>query len=343
MSACSKGGGYNLKNLSNDFYSVAAEEDDDIIVKDDNKIKFDYSKYVYNQETYVVNAITTYDVYKNLNNYNTLYENIMSFAFNFVELCSNNEVEIEKEIKNSLENKLTELKSAIKDVAICTDLFAGILKTTSDEVKATDSTCLHRFETLLTSYEKLFEKATYFNAELSNVYFNHLLTNSNPNVSDVTAAAFDVSVVVNNLNARKHWQISNLSTAFAEMYINGSNIAHEIIEGGSINLNPTGFEYSTLVSSISVLIDEAEAIQVAGGENKLAFYQASKKAYSAQEMINNDNAKYISACKNVKYAIVEAEDTTSVELLSVEIIDAYSDLLLAYNNVLIEMLNLIEV
>jgi len=189
----------------------------------------------------------------------------------------------------------------------------------------------------------LFAKATNFNNALQNIYFNHLVTNSNPNIAEMDAATFDVNVVINKLNARKCWQISNLSSVYAEMCVIGSNISEAIIAGGSINLSPTEFEYSTLVGAINVLVNEAEAIQVAGSEaNKLTFYQLSKQAYNAQTMLNNDNSKFLTACNLVDYAS-DKEGLSASEIMSKQIIEDYCVVLKEYNQVLKNMLDLIEV
>ena len=69
ISACGKGGGYNLKNLSEDFYAIAKDENDNI-VKNDNKVVFNYSHHIKNEEAYVNDAINTVETYINLKKYN---------------------------------------------------------------------------------------------------------------------------------------------------------------------------------------------------------------------------------------------------------------------------------
>ena len=191
------------------------------------------------------------------------------------------------------------------------------------------------------SYENLFEKASLFNFELSNIYFNYLITNSNPNINEINAANFDVNIVVSKLNARKSWQISNLSSAFAEMFICGSSVAKEIVEGNEFNLNPEEFSYTDMITAIDRDINEGAAIQVAQN-NQLAFYQSSQKAYAAQTVLNNDSLKYINACKSVKYAktITDEHEQNNINC---KIIKNYSDVLVQYNAVLVEMLDIIEV
>ena len=341
ISACSKGGGYNLKNLSEDFYSIASEENDNI-VKNGNDIVFYYSNHVQDGKTFVTNAINSVAMYQNLKNYNLIYENILKFTFEYIDVCSNNEVEIDKDVKNSLEEKMKNLHASIKDVDVCTDFFAGILKTTEESKRGTDPDCLLRFENLLLSYENLFESATSFNIELSNIYYNHILTNSNPNVEEIEPANFDSSIVINKLDARICWQISNLSSVFAEQYIIDSTAASDIKNGSNLNLNPTGFEYFNLVESINVEINEDTAVQNVNSSNKLAFYGLCTQAYKAQSLIDINKSNFLYACNTIKYAQL-ASDLTAKEEMCINIINDYGSILKEYNNLLIEMLNKLEV
>jgi len=347
VSACSKGGGYNLKNLSKDFYSVTESKQDDAIVKSGNKIIFHYSNYVYNGQTYLTDAVNTYEVYGNLKKYNNVYENILNFTFKYVEVCSNNDVKIDKDVKNSLENRMHELHSAMNDVSLCTDLFAGILKTTDNDKKISDTTCLTRYKNLLVSYEKLFEKASMFNYELSNIYFDYLLTNSNPNINDVDAANFNADVVVYALDARTSWQISNVSSVFAEMFLIKSNMAQNIVNGTNLNLNPIEFKYSDLIQNINLNVNEEKSLEFLnkdGNESyKLQCYQVAKQLYNAQTIIYNDSDKYVTACVDVDYCNFKESEATNKELVSVEIIKDYSILLTQYNEVLKTMLDILEV
>lgn len=341
ISACSKGGGYNLKNLSKDFYSVA-EDDKDNIVKNGNKLTFYYSNYTQNNETYVADLVNdSSSVYSNIKNYNLVYENILNFTFEYVDVCSNNEIEIDKEVKNSLEEKMNNLHLAIKNVDVNVDLLAGSLKTTPKNERKTNVICLSKFKDLLISYEDLFGKATEFNAELANIYYNYIVTNSNPNVEEINPASFDSSDVINKLDSRISLQISNLSSAFAEKYIIDSNVAEQVVAGTNLNLNPTNFEYLTMVGSINVNIAEDVAIQIANGEAKLAFYQTAKKAYVAQEWLAENNSKFIYSCVNADYAKINLNNCSANEEVCVNIINDYTTALFAYNNILIEMLDII--
>lgn len=329
FSACSKGGGYNLSNLKEDFYSIASDKDDDSIVKIGNSIKFQYS-------SELNNAIESNGAYANLKEYNNIYENIMCFSFNYVEVCSNNEIKIDKDVKNSLEDKLNELHSSIKSVEVYTDSLETLLATEN----ASTENCLNRYKTVLVSYEDLFEKASIFNAELNNIYFNYLISNSNPDITEVNAAVFDVSVIVSKLNARKCWQISNVASAYAEMFICGSEVANNIIKGVNLNLNPTEFKYKDMVTAINKSVNEAKAIEYAEG-NKLEFYQAAQKAYVAQTILNNDNSKYVNACNKIDYAKAKL-DIDNQNNIDLKIIKDYSVVLVQYNAVMVEMLEIIE-
>ena len=104
ISACGKGDGYNLANLSTDFYSIAATENDNI-VKRNNKIVFNYSHHVYNSKAFVTEAINSIPVYQNLVKYNNLFENQMSFSYEYIDECSN-DIEIDESLANNLENSL---------------------------------------------------------------------------------------------------------------------------------------------------------------------------------------------------------------------------------------------
>ena len=161
FAACGKNGGYNLSKLSNDYYSIA-ESDGDNIIKQNNSILFDYSKHEQDGEKFLTKIINTVKPYSSINDYNKIYYNLMEFSNAYINACSNNNVGVEKDVKNSLKSKLDGLNSALKDVNIGIDLLANILEITPQDEVSTNISCLQRLEFVISSYESLFKNAIDF-------------------------------------------------------------------------------------------------------------------------------------------------------------------------------------
>lgn len=323
---------YNLDNLSNDFNAIQTENAN-IQVKN-GKFVFDYSMHP-NLES----VIDAHYPYSEIEYYNFVYENLMAFSFEYIDECSNNNITKDKNLKNALKSDLDNLKKSISDVNSSVNVLAEIVNVSyNDDIFTT--ACMSGLENLFISYEDLYKSASDFHNTLSNLYFNNAIRNANPNIVEIAIGDFDAAVVTNNLDARLKWQISNLSVCFVEMYIDGGNIAKNIIEEDGY-FDADTFNYAENVTKISKVFNSQVAAEKANNAiNKNKYYALAIQAYNIQSAINNDTAKFVHACNDVRYAGLNLGEANSNEKMCAGIIDSRNELLSNYNTVLIEMLKI---
>ena len=151
-----------------------------------------------------------------------------------------------------------------------------------------------------------------------------------------------LSLVVSKFESRIKYQLSNLSQNFVKMYISG-DFAQKIVNSETtFNLNE--HQYAT---NVEALDKELESVQVATEkanhtDNKLKFYNLAIQAQNIQETLNNDRDKFVEACNFVDYKQVKNDDSaTAHEKMCVSIIESNYALVLAYNNVLTQMLDIV--
>lgn len=333
FAAC-KDNDYNISNLSKDFYAITENKEDNID-KSSNKIVFNLTNYKH-ENVDVIQYAMTKPVYASLNGYNTVFNNVMAFAFEYNDECSLTTAEIDKETRNLLKQQLDSLSKSIKDVNLCLDLFANGLLSNFNTI--TNEVCLNRYKNLIDTYRIMLNKAVVFSNTLENIFFNYVLADSNPNISTLTVD-FDKNIIVNKLDSRIKYQISNLSKVYIETYVNNDNLNHNIIDGSaSFNLNAN--EYLTKVNSINVDINEQDAvIAVSKSENKTDFYNQAVRAYNMQAILSNENYKFIKAFEDIDYLTAKSNaEATESQKRCVEIIENQVELVNNYNSVLQELI-----
>lgn len=322
FSACGKSG-YNLNNLTKDFNKI---NDFQNIVVVDNEVRFDYSKH-----NNLSSILSSTSPYTQLVNYNEVFYNIMEFSSNYIDECSNNYVTKNAEIRNKVEETLNNFKYSLQLVDKNVSLFAEIINISQNDI--TDDACLLRFEHLLKSYSELYVSAIDFTGALTDLYFSHVLNNSNPDVYSMDSANFDEGVVLSKIKSRISYQKYNLSYVFVETYVN-SELA-ENVANKTTTFNLSNDNYKTNINALNKAITSMEtAISKANVES---FYTLSVTAQNQQEALNNDKSKFRTACKNVDYIAKVAEGGD----LNTTIIDGYFALVKDYNNTLSQMLTII--
>lgn len=339
--ACGKDKGYNLNNLQKDYTSIA-EENNNIVCSEDGKLSVDYSKH-----PNLTTVIDSTSPYSTLKDYNYVFENLMAFVNGYIDECSNNQATKNVEIKNQVKQDLDVFKKSIGDTNECINIFAEIMVVANEEdLKA--QACLLRFENLLVSYEKMFNSAITFSNSLTDLYYNNILKEGNPNVYELGFDNFNAGVVVNQLESRLLYQQSNLSQNFVEMYLN-ETLANEIAnETASFDLNHDN--YQSNIEALKLELDFATegaigtAVDIANNDkNKENVFNLAVKLFNIQATLNNEQYKFVRACKDIDYSIVKnSEDATSYQLLCVDIIDANYDLISEYNQVLSEIVAIIN-
>ena len=340
LTACKKDNNYSISNLDEDFYSVA-ENNPGNIVKVDNMIKFDFSKYNDNGKAFLNDIITTAAPYNELLAYNTLFENIISFPCEYVEICSKTEVNLSADVRNNIKSELDAFHKSVRDVGVCIDSLAEGLKISQDNLL--NKICLERYKNLLLAYEKLYQTSSQFSNSVSTLYYKSVLVNSNPNVSEISLSDFDAGIVLNKLRGRLLYQKSNITQVYVEKYICGGDFAEEI-SMSQTTLDLT--DYNKQINDITLIgtITEQQMAERANHENNKAdFYDLAINAYSLQEILSNDASKFGYATKGIEYVAVkkDIDKATSNDIICKEIIDGYDFILNEYNNVLAEIIRIV--
>jgi len=329
--ACGKDKGYNLNNLNADFKNVV-EENDNLKING-KQVVFDYSSH-----DVLNNAVASTYPYTELTKYNTVFYNLMYFTYEYIDVCSNNDALDNKDVKNQVESKLIDLKKSISDVDDSVNMLAEILNTNSTNVL--QDVCLTRYENLLETYDSMFESASNFNYVLSDLYFNKILRDGNPDIASVSLDDFDANIVINRLDARIKFQIANISQSYFEINIDGGKLAESIANRHSyLDLSA----YENEISLINKIFEEEVAAEKANhSKNKEKFYNLAVQAQNIQSVLNNDLNKFITACNDIHFLnVTESLVASAHEKMCVEIIKSNKELIAEYNDVLAQMINII--
>ncbi len=335
FSACGNDDAYNLDALNNDFNAIVDQNNN--IKNENGKFVFDYSGH-----KNLATIILTIEPYCELEKYNQVFYNLMGFAYDYVPVCSNNALTDNVNIKNKVKEDLEDLKKAIGDVNKSLNMFAeGVIIASGDDV--TSDACRSTYEALLTNYSAMFERAIKFNTTLSNLYFNNVLKDGNPNVYAETINSFDSNMIVNKLKARIKYQISCLTHSFVEMYVDG-DLAHKVAFE-NIDFDMGARNYSENVSKLISKQDFSEqvAAEIANhSDNKERFYNLAIQAQNFQTTIQNDMGKFITASLNIHYSGMNFETASVYEKFCADIIESNYDLICGYNEVLYQILQIIN-
>lgn len=356
MFAGCKDKGYKLTNLENDYNNISQNCENVNI--DENKIVFNYDNFTIGSTKYLSETINSVAPYTNLNKYNVLLDNLMGFVYEYIDVCSNENIDASEDVRNTLKVQLDELAEAIYEVDVYINQWAEVIEFNyNDDV--TNSQCLSRFKTLLIGYNGLFQKAINFSNSLASLYYNNALNDANPRIDNVALSDFNSSVVISKLQGRVKYEISNLSQLFVEIYVDGNDLPNKlttpiIINEGEDNeyivfnmfsLNQTGFDYLTKVNNLNKVFDASfnaeTAVEIANGESKKEeFYNLSVKAYNLQNILDNDNDIFVTACAKIQYSKVDLSEVE--QKLYKDIVDNYKFAVEEYYQVLNSMLNIIN-
>ena len=358
FSGC-KDDSYKLSNLESDYQHIAENCENVYMV--DNKIVFDYDNFTIGETKYLTECIDEVAPYTSIQNYNIIFNNLMGFVYEYIDVCSSDNIEVDEATRDKIKFQLDEFSQAVYDVDVYIGQWAKIIEFNYDIENKDDiinSQCLSRFKTLLIGYNNLFQKSISLGNCLSSLYYNNALNDANPRIDNVELENFDSSVIISKLQGRVKYEISNLSQLFVEIYIDGNDLPtyltnpiivnegkdDETITFNSFSLNQTDFEYLNMVDDINRAFgddfDAETAVEVANAEgNKQSFYNLSVKAYNLQNVLENDNSLFVRACKNVQYSNINYSEVN--EKQNKEIIDNYKFIVEEYHDVLSEMLDIV--
>lgn len=329
FSACGKSDGYNLNKLQKQYWEIATANNN--VVKEDDKLKIDYPNH-----SQIISTISTN--YPSLEKYNTVFENLTEFMSSYVDECSNNRVTNNVKLKNQIKKDLNLFSIAVRDVNEAFDMFAEFIYTNKSTPRAEE--CVERYENLIFLYERAYQTASNLSNDLSNLYYNFVLKDGNPDIYKRGSSDFE-SLVVTKFESRLKYQISNLTQCFVEMYI-GGDFAHKVANNEK-TFNLSENSYSASVTALRDNITSVEGAIEKAETNKAEFYELSVQAQNFQTALNNNQSKFVKAYNDVEYVLVQPKgNKTAYEELCVSIVEENYNLVMGYNSVLADMLDIIS-
>ena len=347
FSACAKDESYKLSNMQKDLLAIA--DDYKCVVAVDNKLKFDYSEFKVGERQVLANNINNLEPYTNVKLYNQVFDNLMAFTYEYAGICSNDSFKIDAKVRNDIKTKIDDLSASFEVIDINVRSLADIIIT---EDNSTNDIYISRLNNVLKSYGGLFKAGTELTNVIADLYFNKILYNSNPDISDIALEEFNSTVVVGNLNARVKNAISLLTQNYVETYISNEALVNQLLtnnEGtyGKLNLEVGNYKhYVTKLTSVDLTVEEnvEKAIEAGNIEHKKqSFYEKAIEAYNEQEIVQNDRKAFLKACKDVDYLKVKSEEKSSAyEKICVQIIDDYAYITNQYCSSLGELLDIIN-
>lgn len=359
MFAGCKDKAYKLTNLKTDYNKITSKCENIKMV--DNKLVFKYDQFKVGSTPYLSEAIDGVEPYTNLKNYNILLDNLMGFVYEYIDVCSNKNIDASASDRNNLKADLDDFAESVYEMDVYINQWAEVVEfnyDAEDKSHIINSQCLSRFKTLLFGYNNLFQKSINLSNSLSDLYYNVALNDSNPRIDNLKLADFNSSVIISKLQGRVKYEISNLSQLLVEIYVDGNDLPNrlttpiiinegeddETIEFESFDLDQANFKYVTMINDLNRAFSEkyyAEiAVELANADaNKQSFYDLSIKAYNLQNILDNENGMFVDACNEIQYSNINNLEVE--QKYNKDIIDNYKFIVLEYYNVLNSMLNIV--
>ena len=172
MFAGCKDKGYQLVNLVSDYEKIGTKCEN--VVIDKNKLVFNYDNHKIGETKYLTKCVNEIAPYTEIKNYNILFDNLMGFVYENIEVCSNANIEASAEVRDNLKLQLDELATAVYEIDVHINHWAKIIEfnySATDNTEMTNVQCLSRFKNVLTAYNNLFQKAISFSNGLSDLYY----------------------------------------------------------------------------------------------------------------------------------------------------------------------------
>lgn len=344
FTACGDDEGYQLSELRSDFNSIVSKYEN-VNLTSDNKIEFDYSIYIYQNEQYFTDLVNSSLPYSHLNNfYNKLFDNSLQFIYNYIDRCSTNELNVEREKRNELNMYLQEFDNALNDVSLNVSLVAEILRFNING-DVFNSVCMNRLKNLFDSYDNLYFAVYRITDCLSDIYFNYALTDYNFDFSSITVDEFDANKVANILDSKIQYNIVSLTRDYTEQNVKGGEMSTKLTtnENGFQGVGFKFDEYQVKISQVDKTFSSTIADEINTSAYKQDFFEEAIKLYNLQTILNNNFEIYLQVCQEVVYSRVASDiNATDYESLCLEIIDNHSYIVDEYNAVLVDMLAIME-
>ncbi|MBQ8430703.1 MAG: hypothetical protein IJX26_02005 [Clostridia bacterium] len=275
------------------------------------KVGFNYS----NELNEKISNITAFSYTK------TLYEVALDDALGPMYLYSNSliEAKLSKKQVNSLYEKLDDLQNNIISTAE---------KLNTVENTQNNETALQNLMKFYSSFEDTITVASNLSGEISRIYFNKVLINSNPNYSTKTNQNIDLESVAISTKNRLIYYKSIYVDVYFKTKIVGHNIPLYIINGNSI---PTyePYEYFKNTTYSTIFSESAESYR-----NEL--YNLAISLFEIQLYFDSEYQKYQTAINKINYHLIDQDNP--LEIGYKNIVDKFS----SSNGILYASFNIIK-
>lgn len=346
FTACKENSAYNLNKLVNDYLAIG-ENLEYINVSKNTSNVFDLS-FDYSESVSLSNAVEEESsMYYNLNNF---YVNILDYTIDFtneyIAICANNDKVNNDELKNSIKTNVDKLSSALMTL----DSSLGDLISYTNyygEGQNSDinnsSECLNRLYKVFDCFDSVYKYAAKLSADLTNVYYNYILNDSNPDFTNLDINTFDATEAVSALKNRIAYLSSSLARNFVEKNVILADSSWAFRNGEAEELLSSFNEFKTNIVSINRDISSFVGDTINNdAEKKSEFLKLSQQMYGIQSALDNDSTLYNSAYESINYVISNALVSISAyEAECVQIINNHTAILNSYSEVVNNMIDLI--
>ena len=323
FSACGKDKAYNLANLEKDFVDIVNKYEY-VDLDTQNNLVFNYDKFVFNSNHYFTEANKTAP-YNNLTEvYNPMVKNSMAFISTHIGVCKNAK-NINGDLRNQIKSELDEFDNALSKTNSYIINVADILRLRFNQDITTEP-CLIRLGNLFATYDELYESIFNLSRSMSDLYFNHMIENSNPNYSLKPIGNFDCGDVLKTLKSRINNQIVNLTEVYVEQNVKGSELYKTLTASNEGEFNKPGTALNIYMENVDLLdtnfsSDLGETLNF-DAEIKQSFYEASISLYNTQASLDNIYNSYRTACNDIVYFQIKDNPNASThEKMCKKIID----------------------
>jgi len=246
-----------------------------------NKVGFSYSdelQQLISNNSSVYNPLDSY--------YNTMLDDSLAPLYLYSQSVCANPKKISSQETTFLFKKLDQLKLAYIETA---NRLGDVEKTLNNT-----STNRENLQKLYTSYENLIELGCELSIKISNIYFNKILTNSNPQHTKIDAKIAD-KIANDSLTRFVYYK-----TIYLDIYLNtqiiGNNVASKLALNSQLNVKYV--PYSNLKDTIYT---DKKTISSAEYEQLLSL---SNTLYNIQLVLDDEYAKYKNSISEIIYPLI---------------------------------------
>ncbi|MCQ2564360.1 MAG: hypothetical protein MJ152_00625, partial [Clostridia bacterium] len=291
--------------------------------------------------------------------YNETFQNSMTFAYNYLDDCSKQEIGVPDALATEVETKLKDLKSALKTIDSATSQLADVVKfakisSHDAEGYEFDSSCLYELRNVFEKYETLLTASLNFNNALARIYFGYALRNVNVDYSKyyIDGSEYDlnfknaniISSAIGYLTPKVKFQIVNLTQCMFELNIKASDLPNQFTTSPYATPGKFYGDYQDNIKEINKKLETTKTeIIMADDEKVTALLNNLVRLYNVQSSITNDMEMYLTAFATIQYLKVENDiiNATLTEKMCLDIIKNYDAIIQDYQEVLADLVDFI--